>query len=165
MADGSKLANLRRGIPPHKKVTLGYGENTVDVMVVLLSSDISQEIDELTEEYCKANESKASVKVRNQYYNRLLCLHCMRDPEDPHFDTPMAQTVEEVGEMLDLEDIKIVCQAYQELIVNRAPKLEVLKEDELEEIKNFLEVTPLKDLSTVSLVHLKYFHQTIVSEK
>ena len=63
---------------------------------------------------------------------------------------------------------KIVLQLfekYNELLVNKAPKLEVLTEEELDSLKKYLEVTPLKDISTVSLVHLKYCHQTLVSEQ
>jgi hypothetical protein len=77
----------------------------------------------------------------------------------------MTDSIEEVGRSLDDEDIKRVCEAYSELLVNRAPKLEMLKQEEYEELKKVLEATQLSDLSTVSLVHLKHFHLTIVSEK
>lgn len=67
--------------------------------------------------------------------------------------------------MLDDEDIQRVCEKYNELIVNKAPKLEVITEEELDEIKKYLEVTPLSDINTVSLVHLKYFLQTVTSSQ
>lgn len=164
MADGSILMKLRTGIPQHKNVTLGNGDNAVKVVVVLLTSDEILEIEEETEEYCHEIGDRANHVVRDHYYNRLLCAMCMRDPSDSTFKTNVA-TVEEVGQLLDTEDIDRVCDAYRELLINKAPKVELLTEDQLVELKNYLEVTPLKDLSTVLLVHLKSCHQTLVSEK
>jgi hypothetical protein len=77
----------------------------------------------------------------------------------------MTDSPEEVAAMMDLEDISRVVNAYQELILNKAPKLEMITQNQLDEIKNYLEVTPLSDLSTVLLVHLANCHRTIVSEK
>ena len=88
----------------------------------------------------------------------------MRDPSDPTLSTKIASSPAEVGECLDNEDISRICGAYGELIINKAPKLETLTQEELDIIKKHLEVTPLSDLSTVLLVHLKNCHQTIVSE-
>ena len=68
-------------------------------------------------------------------------------------------------ECMDLEDINRVVNAYGELMMNKAPKLELLTQAQLETVKKHLEVTPLSDLSTVLLVHLANCHQTIVSEK
>ena len=102
-------------------------------------------------------------KTRAMYYNRLLCFECMRVPGN--LLTKVASSADEVGELLDDEDIKRICEKYNELLVNKAPKLEVLTEEELDSLKKYLEVTPLKDISTVSLVHLKYCHQTLVSEQ
>lgn len=164
MADRSKLANLRRGVPIHKNVTLGNGDNSVNVAVVLLNSDETLDIEETTEEYCRSIGDRANNIVRDHYYNKLLCAMCMRDPDDKTLSTNIA-SVSEVGEMLDTEDIDRVCTAYKELLINKAPKVELLTEEQLEELKNYLEVTPLKDLSTVLLVHLKSCHQTLVSEK
>ena len=87
----------------------------------------------------------------------------MRVPTD--LEQKVASSIDEIGQLLDDEDIKRVCEQYNNLIVNKAPKLEVLTEEELDSLKKYLEVTPLKDISTVSLVHLKYCHQTLVSEK
>lgn len=165
MADEqTKLSRLRRGIPQHKNITLGNGDNSVDVAVVLLNSDEILEIEEETEEYCRKIGDRANNIVRDHYYNKLLCTMCMRDPDDKTLTSNIA-TVEEVGSILDTEDIDRVCNAYKELLINKAPKVELLTEKELEELKNYLEVTPSKDLSTVLLVHLKSCHQTIVSEK
>ena len=102
-------------------------------------------------------------KNRALYYNRLLCYHCMRIPTD--LNTKVASSADEVASMLDDEDIQRVCEKYNELIVNKAPKLEVITEEELDEIKKYLEVTPLSDINTVSLVHLKYFLQTVTSSQ
>lgn len=161
----SKLAILRRGVPMHKRVTLGSGDNAIDVVVVLLSSDDMLDIEGATEEYCKSIGDKNNRIVRNNYYNRLLCALAMRDPDDTTFNTLMVEDADEVGEFMDVEDIDRVCAAYKELLQNKAPKMELLNEEELEEIKNFLGVTPLKDLSTTLRVYLRYCHQTIVSEK
>lgn len=161
---GGKLRNLRKGIPLHKNVVLGSGEATVKVAVVLLSNDMMQSIDEQTEEYCNENKKKVNARIRDYYHNRLLAFYCMRDPEDPTFQTPIAESIDEVKE-LDLDDIKRVMTAYSELLLNKSPKLELLKQEELDELKKHLETTPLSDLSTVLLVHLKSCHQTIVSER
>lgn len=161
----SKLWKLRAGIPVHKNVTLGNGDSTVDVAVVSLSADTMKMIDETVELYCKKNKDKINDTVRTQYYNINLVYHCMRDPNSDRLSVKMTDSPEEVAEMMDLEDISRIINAYQELILNKAPRLEMITQEQLDEIKNFLEVTPLSDLSTVLLVHLANCHRTIVSEK
>lgn len=162
MSDAKSIRNLRRGIPPHKKVHIG-GTDGYDVTVVILSADKCLELEELTNEYCSTREKRVSEVVRNQFYNALLVKECMRDPDD--LTIHLSSSVQEVMECMDLEDINRVVKAYGELMMNKAPKLELLTEDQLAVVKKHLEVTPLSDLSTVSLVHLANFHQTIVSEK
>ena len=161
----SKLWQLRAGIPIHKNVTLGNGDSTVQVTVVSLTADIMKMIDEVVEEYCKKNRDKVNDVVRTQYYNINLVHHCMRDPNSDRFSVKMTDSPDEVAEMMDLEDISRIVNAYHELILNKAPKLEMITQEQLDEIKNFLGVTPLSDLSTVLLVHLANCHRTIVSEK
>jgi hypothetical protein len=163
--DNTKVSRLRRGVKPHKLVTLGNGSDTIDVMVVLLPSDLIMSIEEQVEEYCQKNEGKVNPKIRNKLHNKLLCHYCMRDPEDPTYNTFMTESPDDVGRNMDDEDIKRICEAYNQLLINKAPKLEMLNEDEFKSLKKYLEVTPLSGLSTVSLVHLTNFHQTIVSEK
>ena len=165
VGDKSKLWKLKSGIPVHKNVTLGNGDSTVDVTVVSLSADTMQMIDEIVEEYCKKNKDKVNESVRAQYYNINLVHHCMRDPHSDRFSVKMTDSPEEVASMMDLEDISRIVNAYQEIILNKAPKLEFITQGQLDEIKKHLEVTPLSDLSTVLLVHLANCHQTIVSEK
>ena len=167
----SYLKKMRTGQPLHKIVTLGNGSDSFDIAIVLLSSDTMLSINEEVEERYHAiidgdkivKNPLDTPKNRAMYYNRLLCYHSMRMPKD--LDTKIASSADEVGQLLDNEDIKRVCEKYNELIVNKSQKLEVLTEEELDELKKYLEVTPLKDISTVSLVHLKYFHQTLVSEE
>lgn len=157
----SKLRNLRTGTPPHKTIVVG-NTNKIKVSVVILSADVALEIEEKVQEYCSTNDKKVNDAVRAQFYNALLAYHCMRDPDN--LNERMVDNVAEVMEYLDLEDISRVVSAYAELMMNKAPKLELLTNDELNVIKNHLEVTPLSDLSTVLLVHLANCHQTIVSE-
>jgi hypothetical protein len=85
------------------------------------------------------------------------------DPDD--INIQIFDDMDDVGKILDEEDIKRVCMAYNELMANKAPKIEMMKQDEFDELKKYLEVTQLSDLSTVSLIHLTNFHRTIVSEK
>lgn len=166
----NKIRNMRMGKRSHSSVKLGIGDDSVVVAVVLLPSDIMLDINETVEErYAPqivdgvvVKNSKQNDITRNQYYNQLLCLHCMR--EITNLDEPIFTTVEEVGSILTLEDIKRVCEAYNALIVNNSDKLETLRQEDYDELKKFLEVTPLKDLSIVSQVHLMYFLQTILSE-
>jgi len=158
------LRRLRNGAPQHKKIVLGNGEDSITVVVVMLSIDEMQMINEKVEEYAHINPNKMSDSVKQQMYNKLLAYNCMRDPSDPTLSTKIASSPAEVGECLDNEDISRICGAYGELIINKAPKLETLTQEELDIIKKHLEVTPLSDLSTVLLVHLKNCHQTIVSE-
>ena len=162
IGEKKSLKDLRRGIPPHKRVHIG-GADGYDVMVVVLSADKCLEIEEQTQDYCSSRGSKANENVKNQFYNALLVANCMRDPDD--LTVPIASSLNEVMECMDLEDINRVVNAYGELMMNKAPKLELLTQAQLDTVKKYLEVTPLSDLSTVLLVHLANCHQTIVSEK
>lgn len=162
IGEKKSLKDLRRGIPPHKRVHIG-GADGYDVMVVVLSADKCLEIEEQTQDYCSSRGSKANENVKNQFYNALLVANCMRDPDD--LTVPIASSLNEVMECMDLEDINRVVNAYGELMMNKAPKLELLTQEQLETVKKHLEVTPLSDLSTVLLVHLANCHQTIVSER
>lgn len=169
--DISYLRRMRTGQPPHKIVTLGNGGDSFQVAVILLSSDKMLAINESVEKrYAKTvvkgeeiDDPRDNEKNRARFYNRLLCYESMRNPDN--LNEKVADSPDEIGELLDDEDIQRICEMYNELIVNKAPKLEVLKEEELNQLKKYLEVTPLSDISTVSLVHLKYCHQTLVSEK
>ena len=157
-ADISYLKRMRTGQPPHKIVTLGNGSDAFDVAVVLLSSDEMLTINEEVEERYRPvydgdteiRNPKDSQKNRMSYYNKLLCYNCTRVPD--MLDVKVASDVEEIGALLDDEDIKRICEQYNELLINKAPKLEVLTEEELDQLKKYLEVTSLKDISTVSLV-------------
>lgn len=168
--DISYLKKMRTGQPPHNIVTLGNGSDSFEVAVVLLPNDVMLGINEAVEDRYHSTvegdkvikNAKDTPKNRAMYYNRLLCFNCMRVPDN--LDQKVANDADEIGSLLDDEDIKRVCEQYNNLLVNKAPKLEVLTEEELESLKKYLEVTPLKDISTVSLVHLKYCHQTLVSE-
>ena len=162
IGEKKSLKDLRRGIPPHKRVHIS-GADGYDVMVVVLSADKCLEIEEQTQDYCSSRGSKANENVKNQFYNALLVANCMRDPDD--LTVPIASSLNEVMECMDLEDINRVVNAYGELMMNKAPKLELLTQAQLDTVKKHLEVTPLSDLSTVLLVHLANCHQTIVSEK
>lgn len=167
----SYLRKMRTGQPPYGVVTLGNGSNSFEVAVVLLPTDIMLEINEQVESRYREikdgdktiKNPKDNPKNRAMYYNKLLCFNCMRVPDN--LDVKITEDLSEIGMLLDDEDIQRVCEKYNELVVNKAPKLEVLNERELEEIKKYLEVTPLKDINTVSLIHLKYFHQTLVSSQ
>lgn len=166
----NKIRNMRMGKRSHSTVKLGMGDDSVVVAVVLLPSDIMLDINEMVEErYAPTvqdgvvvKNSKQNDATRNQYYNQLLCLHCMREVNN--LDESIFSTIEEVGSILTLEDIKRVCEAYNALIVNNSDKLETLKQEDYDQLKKLLEVTPLKDLSIVSQVHLMYFLQTVLSE-
>jgi hypothetical protein len=169
--DISYLKRMRTGQPPHNMVTLGNGSDSFEVAVVLLPNDTMLSINEDVESRYHGTVDGDNViknpidtpKNRAMYYNRLLCFHCMRIPDD--LNKKVADSADEIGRLLDDEDIKRVCEQYNNLLINKAPKLELLTEEELDSLKKYLEVTPLKDISTVSLVHLKYCHQTLVSEK
>ena len=167
----NRIKNLRTGKRSHTSVNLGMGDNMVRVAVVLLPSDTILDINEKVEERYQdvvvdgvvVKNPKKNEVTRNQYYNKLVCFHCMRDPEN--LEEKVFESEDEVGQLLDNDDIGRVCEKYNELLVNNSNKLETMSEEDFEDLKKYLEVTPLKDLSTVSLVHLKYFHKTIVSEK
>lgn len=156
---GSKISQLRQGKPIFKKVDLRgklFG-------VVLLSMDTLRNIEEQTQAYVINNQGKTSEASRNYHYEILMAFHCLRDLEDPTLETKAADSVDEISTVLDNEDINRIMNAYSDLLLEKAPKLEMLTEEQLQEIKKHLEVTPLKDLNTVLLVHLTNCHQTIVS--
>ena len=155
----SKLSQLRLGTPPYKIVDI----RGLKVAVVILSSDITIQIDQEVQRYESENPDSVNDNIKDRIFDIKLCYHCMRDPDN--INVKIADSEEEVGQTLDVEDISRITGAYSELMINKAPKIELLTEEELDELKKYLEVTPLKDLSTVSLVHLTNFHQTILSEK
>lgn len=154
----SKLSNLRQGIPPHKNITI----RGIKVEIVVVSADATKQCEELAEQYYNNNKDKVNERVKAQYFDTLLAYQCMRDPDDPTFNTKIADSFDEVSQTLDVDDINKVMSAYSELLMNKT-KLELMTEDEYTELKKFLEVTQLSDLNTVSLVHLTNFRQAILS--
>ena len=155
----SKLSQLRQGIPPHKIVEI----RGIEFAIVILASDIMLQIDQEVQEYATENAGKVNDEIRNRLFDIKLCYHAMRDPQD--INKRVSEDPDEVASILDPEDISRITQAYSELMLNKAPKIELLSDEEFEELKKYLEVTPLKDLSTVLLVHLTNSHQTIRSER
>ena len=155
-----KLYKLRNGIPPHKNITIRDEEFTV----VLLPSDTVRQIEETTNEYASQNPEKVNDSVKSKYFDGLLVYNCLRDPSDTTFRNKIAEKPEDVIQVLDDMEIAKVTEAYGELMMNKAPKVEMITDEELNIIKKHLEVTPLSDLSTVLCVHLANCHQTIVSE-
>lgn len=154
-----KLYKMRSGTPQHKSIKL-RGE---DFAIVLLGSDIIRSIEEQTEEYYNRNKDRVNDAVRAQYYNALLVFNCLRDPNN--LSERVADKVSDIESALDSVDMTEVVDAYRELIINKSPRIDLLTQDELDEVKKHLEVTALSDLSTVLCVHLKNCHLTIVSEK
>lgn len=161
---GGKIRELRMGVPSHKNVTLGDGDFCVDVVVVILSIDMTQRIEEQVQEYCTKNADKVNDTVRSQYFNKLIAFYSTKDPDDPTYKTPAFSSYDEMNELLDVEDVGRINKAYGELLINKSQKIELLTQEQLDTIKKHLEVTQLNDLSTVLLVHLASCHQTIVSE-
>lgn len=158
-----KLSQLRTGKQVYGIVKLSNGTEEVKVAVVLLPSDTIQLCEEQTEIYVNEHKDSANDNVRNQYFDKLLCFHCLRNPDN--LNEKLADSVEEIGEQLDVEDISRITGKYRELMVNKAPKIELMTNEDLEEIKNYLSEIQLKDLNTVSLVHLTNFHQTMDSQR
>ena len=92
-----------------------------------------------------------------------MTMHALREVDNPK--QKIFDNIDEVLETLDNEDIARVVEAYRELIMNKSSyKLETLEQEDINNLKKFLEVTPLSDLSTVQRLHLTNFHQTILSE-
>lgn len=156
-----KLYKMRLGSPPHKHIKI-RGES---FEVVLLSSDIIRQIEEQVELYAQKNKDRVNDTVRALYYDSLLTYHALRDSDDPSLSSKVVDNPEDISAILDPSDIAEVTNAYSELMMNKAPKIELLNQEEMDEVKKHLEVTPLKELSTVLLVHLRNCHQTIVSER
>lgn len=155
----SKLSELRQGTPVNKKITL---RENFEVAVVILPTDIMMQIEQEVQEYLNANESKVNQVIKNQLFDIKLCYHAMRNPSN--LLEKVAKDEKEVAELLDQEDIGRVTTAFGELMINKSPKIELMSEEEFDELKKNLAEMSLKDLSTVSLVHLTNFHQTIHSK-
>lgn len=149
----SKLSQLRRGTIPHKVIKL---RDSLDVAIVVLPTDTIKQINADIEEYMAEHPTHNTETIRNQMYDAHLCYECMRDPNN--ITERIATSVEETGDILDQEDISRVTSAYGEIMINKAPKIELMTEEEFSDLKKFLEATPLKDLDTVLLVHLKNCH-------
>lgn len=154
-----KLSNLRNGKPINKLVSLG----NIEVAVVVLPSDVIREIEEKTAQHMKDIDSSIAA-IKNLCFDQLLCYHCMRDPEDPTLLIKVADNVQETKDILDVEDINRITQAYSELMMNKYEGLELMTNEKLEDIKKYLEQIKLSDLNTVSQVHLENFHQAMPSK-
>lgn len=154
----SKLSQLRKGTIPHKVITL---RDDFKVAVVVLPTDTIKQINADIEEYMIEHPSHNTDIIRNQMYDTYLCYECMRDPDD--LNKRVASDVKETGDILDNEDISRVTTAYGEVMINKAPKIELMTEEEFSDLKKYLEKTALKDLDTVLLVHLKNSHLAMPS--
>lgn len=155
---GSKIAQLRQGTPPHKIINI----RGVSMAVVLLPSDTVRKIEEKVEQYCNINKDKVNENVRNQYYDSMLAYESLRD--DNNLDEHIADNMDEITKVLSPTEINYVCTIYGELMMDKDPrKLELLTAEQFEELKKYLEETPLSDLNTVSLVHLSNFRQAMIS--
>lgn len=154
----SKLSELRKGTPISKVVTLYDG---LKVAVVLLSTDVMLQIEREVQQYMTDNEKSVNNIIKNQLFDIKLCYHAMRDPSD--INTKIASNEDEVAKLLDSEDVSRITTAFGELMVNKTPKIELMSEEDFEELKKTLGAMELKELSTVSLVHLTNFHQTLLS--
>lgn len=158
-----RLSELRLGTITSSKIEV-MGET---MAIVILPADTIREIEELSEQYVQGIEgieSQSNMNIKNMFYDRLLVYHCLRDSNK--LDVKIADSPDEVGESLDIDDIRRIAERYGEMMLNKsdATSLELLDEEQLDNIKKFLETTQLKDLNTVSLVHLANFHQAIALE-
>ena len=79
------LRRLRNGAPQHKKIVLGNGEDSITVVVVMLSIDEMQMINEKVEEYAHINPTKMSDSVKQQMYNKLLAYNCVITSYSIHY--------------------------------------------------------------------------------
>lgn len=153
---GSKILALRQGTPHHKIIEI----RGVKMAVVMLPSDVIRKIEERVEQYAQANRDKVNENVRNQYYDQLLVYECLRD--DSELTRKVAENVSEISETFDTNEIRLICSTYGDLMIASDPnKIELLTQEQLDELKKHLEVTPLSDLNTVLLVHLSNCHQAM----
>lgn len=148
---GSKLAELRRGVTK-RIVTLS---DKVEIAVLIVPTGTLRRIESDIEEWCQSHQSSANDQVRRQLYDIMLCHECMRDKDD--INVKVTSNWEEAEELLDAEDVSRVLGAYKELMVNKAPKIELLTDEEFNNLKKSLEKIELTDLSTVSALHLKNY--------
>jgi len=151
-----KLAKLRLGTPPHKIISV----KGMDIAVVVVSSDVIRICEEAISSH-KYTKDGITDDLRNYIYDVNMCFHCMRDPED--LNIKVADSIKETRESLDMNDVHLVTQAYQDLMLEGAPKLEMITEEEYTSIKKTLEQTKVNDLNIVSQLHLKSFHLTTIS--
>lgn len=165
---GSFISNLRRGITPFKIISLSNGnDETFNVAVVLLSSDLMCDInDKVCEKYGEPTEveDKQREKAKNIYYNTLLAYHCTRVPEEPYAEY-IASCYEEFTRYMDLEDIQRITNAYNELLIDKCDKIELLTDERLEELVNFLDRQAeegWKGLSTTVFIHLTNLYNTLL---
>lgn len=145
----SKLADLRRGVT---KGTVTLSGN-IEVAVVIVPTSTLRQIECDIEEWCQGHPKQASQQVRKQMYDIMLIHECTRDKDN--IDVKITDSWQEAETLLDNEDVSRILSRYQELMVNKAPKIELLTDEEFEKLKKLLEGTKLTDLSTVSALHLK----------
>lgn len=160
-----KISALRSNKPISQMTEI----NDVRVAVVILPSEKMVEIEILTEQYAQDMKTNKNITVtqalRGMYFDQLLAYHCLRDPDDPTLSKYAADSVDEIRQTLDVEDINKVTRVYGELMLSKYSGIDIMTEEKLEEVKKHLSQTELKDLSTVSLVHLANFHRVIVSNQ
>lgn len=154
----SKLSQMRMGVPIHDEVMI----RDVKFAVVILPSDTVRQIEEDVERYMESNKGKVNERVHNLMFDSELVYYSLRDIDDSTLKTKVADSAEEVRNTFDEEDISRVTEVYGTLMMNKSKKLELLNEEQFDEIKKVLEVTPLSELSTVSQVHLANFHQATI---
>lgn len=157
-----KLHELRRGNPKFSRVYLGDENDGVEVAVVILTADDVLDIDEQVQVYCSSAPNKINDIVRSEIANAMICQRAIRNPDN--LDEKLLDSLKQTLEMLDLEDMGRIIKAYNELMINRAPKLETLSSEDLEEIKKKLKTAKLKDLNIVQRLHLTSFLQAMRSE-
>lgn len=162
---GSFISNIRRGRTPFKVIGLNNGDETFDVAIVLLSSDLMCDInDRVCEKYGESEEeSEQLTKSKNIYYNTLLAYYCTRVPKVPYTEY-VADSYKEFCSYMDLEDIDRIVKAYNELLISKCDKIELLTDDRLEELVNFLEKQrggDWKDLDTIAYIHLTNLYNNL----
>jgi hypothetical protein len=152
------LQKLREGTPVSSEISI----RGVKFTIVVVAADITRQIEERAEKYTTDNPNSTNKVSRDAFFNRELVFECLRDPND--LSKRVAENAEEIGTTFDGEELARICEKYANMVINKVPKLEFLSGADLDEIKKYLDVTQLKDLDTVSAVHLANFLRTIRSE-
>lgn len=148
------------------------GKSVADVHSLLSDPEIKVALVPLTEaEYIQCLESTASqnisddnagVVIRDRYNTAEVLLRAAKEPDD--LEQPMFDSIEELTEALEVNDINFLQDAYFEMVETSSPALDGIPPEDLEDLKKALQTIDWSVLSGRQWYALRRFLFSIMPE-